>query len=70
MNIFITADFTHVAVNRLKANGHAVRLGGWGVTEDLLSEDELIKELGNSDVLIVGYEPITPKVLDATNLKG
>jgi len=69
MNIFITADFSDDAVDRLKANGHAVQLGGWGATGELLSEDELIKGIGASDVLIVGYEPITPKVLDATNIK-
>ncbi len=37
---------------------------------ELLSEDDLIKEIGDNEVLIVGYEPITPKVLDATNLKA
>jgi D-3-phosphoglycerate dehydrogenase len=69
VKILITADFSEDAVKRLKTYGHEVRLGGWGVSCELLNEDELIQEIGDSDVVMVGYEPITPRVLDETNLK-
>ena len=69
VKIFITADFSEDAVERLKAHGHEVRLGGWGINCKILGEDELIKEIGDSEVLMVGYEPITPKVLNETYLK-
>lgn len=69
MKIFITADFSEEGVESLKKDGHQVRLGGWGVTHEILTEDELISELGDSEVLFVGYEPVTKKVIDYSRLK-
>lgn len=69
MEIYICADFAQDGIEMLKAAGHTVRTGGWGYTSNILSEDELIKEIGNADVLFVGYEPVTRKVLENTNLK-
>jgi len=69
MKIYITADFSEEAINRLRNEGHEVRVSGWGFTGEILNEDDLIKEIGDSEILIVGYESITRKVLDNTNLK-
>lgn len=69
MEIYICADFSQDGIETLKAAGHTVRTGGWGYTSEILNEDELIKEIGNADVLIVGYEEVTKKVIDQTRLK-
>jgi D-3-phosphoglycerate dehydrogenase len=53
----------------LKTAGHKVRTGGWGFTGNILDEEELIRGIGGADVLIVGYEEVTRRVLEATNLK-
>ncbi len=53
----------------LKVAGHTVRTGGWGYTGNILNEDELIREIGGAEVLIVGYEEVTRKVLENTRLK-
>ena len=69
MKVFITADFSSEAVERLTNAGHQVIQGGWGVTHEILTEDQLISELGDCEALFVGYEPVTKKVLDSTNVK-
>ncbi len=69
MEIYICADFSQDGIETLKAAGHTVRTGGWGYTGEILGEDELIKEIGNAEVLIVGYEEVTKKVIDQTRLK-
>ena len=69
MEIYICADFSQDGIETLKAAGHTVRTGGWGYTGEILSEDDLIKEIGNAEVLIVGYEEVTKKVIDQTRLK-
>jgi D-3-phosphoglycerate dehydrogenase len=69
LNIFICADFSQDGIETLRAAGHSVRCGGWGFTNEILDEDKLIREIGDADVLIVGYEPVTAKVLDQTDLK-
>lgn len=53
----------------LRAAGHTVRTGGWGFTSKILTEDELIAEIGDAQVLFVGYEPVTRKVLESTHLQ-
>jgi D-3-phosphoglycerate dehydrogenase len=53
----------------LRVAGHTVRTGGWGFGPDIISEDRLINEIGKAEVLVVGYEEITPRVLDSTCLK-
>ena len=69
MEIYICADFSQDSIEMLRAAGHTVRTGGWGYTGNILDEDELIKEIGDAEVLFVGYEPVTKKVLDSTHLK-
>lgn len=69
MEIYICADFAQDGIEMLKAAGHTVRTGGWGYTSSMPGEDDMIREIGNADVLFVGYEPITRKVLENTHLK-
>ncbi len=69
MEIFITADFSQDGIEMLKAAGHTVRTGGWGYTSNILTEDELIEQIGDAEALFVGYEPVTRKVLRNTHLK-
>lgn len=69
MEIYICADFSEDAIAMLCAAGHSVRTGGWGFTGELLGEDELISEIGRAEALFVGYEEVTRKVLENTNLK-
>lgn len=70
MEIYICADFSQDGIEMLKAVGHTVRTGGWGYTSKILNEDELIAEIGNADILFLGYEPVTRKVLENTHLKA
>jgi len=69
LKIFICADFSQDGIELLEAAGHVVRTGGWGYEDDVIDEDKLIKEIGDAEVLFVGYETISRKVLDNTNLK-
>jgi len=69
LKIYICADFSQDAIELLRVAGHEVKTGGWGFTSEILEEDELIADIGDSDVLIVGYEKVTRKVLENTNLK-
>ncbi len=69
MKIYICADFSQDGINLLKVAGHDVKTGGWGFTSNILEEDELIADIGDADVLVVGYEKVTRKVLEKTNLK-
>lgn len=69
MKIYICADFSQDGIELLKVAGHDVRLGGWGFTSEILDEDALIADIADADVLVVGYEKVTRKVLENTNLK-
>lgn len=69
MKIVITADFSQEGIQRLQKAGHEVKYCCWGPTHHICDEDELIKDFQGFDVLIVGYEPITKKVLEKTDLK-
>jgi len=69
MKITITADFCIESIKELENDGHTVNHTGWGVTHDILSEDQLIAAIGDSQALFVGYEPVTKKVIDSTGLK-
>ncbi len=70
MKIYICADFSQDGIEMLKAAGHTVRTGGWGYTSHILDEDELIAEIGDAEILFLGYEPVTRKVLENTHLKA
>jgi D-3-phosphoglycerate dehydrogenase / 2-oxoglutarate reductase len=69
VKIYICADFSRDAIETLKVAGHDVRTGGWGFGANVLEEDELIREIGDAQVLVVGYEKVSRKVIDATELK-
>ena len=69
MKIFINADFSLDGIKMLEAAGHEVKTGGWGFTGEISDEDTLITDIGDASCLIVGYEPVTQKVLDSTDLK-
>lgn len=70
MEIYICADFSQDGIEMLKAAGHTVRTGGWGYTSKILNEEELIADIGNAEILFLGYEPVTRKVLENTHLKA
>jgi len=69
MKVFITADFSEEGMKRLTDAGHEVRYCCWGATHDICTEDQLLEGLKGFDVLFVGYEPVTRKVLENTTLK-
>jgi len=69
MKVFITADFSEEGMKRLTDAGHEVRYCCWGATHDICTEDQLIEGLKGFDVLFVGYEPVTRKVLENATLK-
>lgn len=69
MKIFITADFSQEGIKRLADAGHDVEYCCWGATHEICTEEQLIEKLQGFDVLIVGYEPVTEKVLKNVNLK-
>ena len=69
MKIYICADFSQDAIELLEVAGHEVKTGGWGFTSEILEEDELIADIGDAQALIVGYEKVTRKVIESTNLK-
>ncbi|MBN1299426.1 MAG: hydroxyacid dehydrogenase [Actinobacteria bacterium] len=69
MKIFITADFSESGMKRLTDAGHDVSYCCWGATHEICTEEQLIENLKGFDVLIVGYEPVTEKVLKSTDLK-
>jgi D-3-phosphoglycerate dehydrogenase len=69
LKFYICADFSEEGIAMLRVAGHTVKTGGWGFSPEMISENRLIEEIGDADVLIVGYEEVTKKTLDATNLK-
>ena len=69
MKLLITSDFDQEHIEALRKMFSEVRLDGWGRTGYIMEEDDLINALQDIDVLIVGYEQVTRRVLDNTNLK-
>lgn len=69
MEIYICADFSQDGIETLRAAGHTVRTGGWGFTGKILEEEELIREIGSAQVLVVGYEEVNKRVIDSTHLQ-
>ena len=69
MKIFITADFSEEGMKRLTEAGHDVSYCCWGATHEICTEEQLIDSLAGFDVLVVGYEPVSEKVLASTDLK-
>ena len=70
MEFYICADFSQDGIAMLEAAGHTVRTGGWGFGPDVIDSEQLIREIGGADILIVGYEEVSRKVLEETSLKA
>jgi D-3-phosphoglycerate dehydrogenase / 2-oxoglutarate reductase len=65
----ITMSITNAHLVRLKSRCLVYQCG-WGLTRYRLSEDELCDVVRSTDILLVGYEKITEKVIQsAKNLK-
>ena len=69
MKLLITSDFDQEYFDILASSFESVSLDGWGKTGYMLTENELIEKLDGIDVLIVGYEQITRRVIENSNLK-
>ncbi len=69
MKLLVTADFDPEYLEILSSTLESVIFDGWGKTGYLLTETELIEKLGEIDILIVGYEQITRKVIENSGLK-
>jgi D-3-phosphoglycerate dehydrogenase len=69
MRAFITADFTQDGIDILSPHVE-ITTGGWGFTGQRLTPDQLSEQMGDAEVLIVTYEPVTAELLAAKpNLK-
>jgi len=67
--IFITMSITESQLERLRERGRVFQ-GGWGNTGVRLSENELCDIVGSVEILLIGYETITKRVIEAAkNLK-
>lgn len=63
--ILITARFIKEELNRIEDSIESVEYAGWGVSRNLLPEDELIKRLQGVDIFISEYESISARVIQA-----
>jgi len=67
--IFITMSIVESQLARLRERCHVIQ-GGWGKTGVRLSENELCEKVESTDILLVGYENISRRVVEsAKNLK-
>jgi len=64
MRAFITADFTQEGLDILSSHLE-IKTGGWGFTGQRLTAEQLMEQMGDADVLVVTYEPVTAAVLAA-----
>ena len=65
MKTFITARIDALEVDRLKAHGFAVELGGFGATGVKLEQTQLLNKFADIDVAIIEFENITEDILRA-----
>ena len=63
--LLITARFIKDELDRIKDSIESVEYAGWGVSRNLLQEDELIKRLQGIDIFISEYETISAKVIQS-----
>jgi D-3-phosphoglycerate dehydrogenase len=61
--LLITARFVKEQLKELEPSVASVHYSGWGETRELLSEDQLIRELEDVDIFISEYEAISSKVI-------
>jgi len=70
MKALVTARMNQSDLDRLVAQGIEVTTSGYGVTGEKLTEEQLILQLTDNDILITEFELVTEKVLSsAKNLK-
>ena len=69
MRLLVTAGFDPKYLEILSSTLGSVVFDGWGKTGYLLTETELIEKLGKIDILVVGYEQITRRVIENSSLK-
>lgn len=68
--VLITARFVKDELKTIENYLASAQYSGWGVTRELLDEDQLIPELKDVDIFISEYETISRKVIMASeNLK-
>ncbi len=63
MKALITAQFDQNIIDKLRSEMEVVHTG-WGVSEKVLSENELISELKDAEILITEIETCSEKVID------
>jgi phosphoglycerate dehydrogenase-like enzyme len=61
--VLITARFVKEMLKTLEDSIASVQYSGWGVTRELLSEDQLIRELQGVDIFLSEYETISRRVI-------
>ena len=69
LNTVVTMKLTDKQLDRLKQRCQVV-LTGWGRTGELMAEEDLLRETRDADILLVGYEAVSARVIrEATGLK-
>ncbi len=63
LSAFITSDLTDEGIHRLQER-LIIRQGGWGLTGEKLGESDLIHFAHQADILLVGYERVSAKVIE------
>ncbi|MEI7849985.1 MAG: dihydrofolate reductase, partial [Chloroflexota bacterium] len=67
--VLVTMSLSHEQLDRLKERCEVV-VAGWGLTGNRLDEDALCSMVQDVDILLVGYENISARVIQsARNLK-
>jgi D-3-phosphoglycerate dehydrogenase len=61
--VLITARFVKDELKTIENSTASVKYSGWGVTRELLGEDQLIRELEGMDIFISEYETISRRVI-------
>jgi D-3-phosphoglycerate dehydrogenase len=64
--VLITARFAKELLEGLEKSIASVQYSGWGVTRELLGEDQLIRELEGVDIFISEYETISRRVIQSS----
>jgi len=64
LNAFITSDLSAGQLDRL-ARRCQVRQGGWGYTGTRLTSEELAQAAADVEILLIGYESLTGRVIES-----
>lgn len=66
MHMLVTARFARGEIERVRAQLASVDFAGYGVSGEILSEEELIPKLEGVDILIHEFESVTRRVIEAS----